>query len=52
MLFVELKSEYGSVRPEQSAVLDYLRRIERLHGWLAVCVWRPSDWDRLVEILT
>jgi hypothetical protein len=52
MLFVELKSEYGRVSEDQSAVLDYLRRIERLHGWLGVGVWRPSDWDRIVEILT
>jgi hypothetical protein len=52
MILAELKLRAGVMREAQSAVLDYLRRIERLHGWLTVAVWRPADWERIVEVLT
>lgn len=51
MMFVELKAQRTVLTPDQSEVLDYLRRIARFHGWLEVHVWRPSDWDEIVERL-
>lgn len=51
MIFAELKAEAGRIADEQSAVLDYLRRVSRLHGWLGVYVWRPSDFDSIVDVL-
>jgi hypothetical protein len=43
-----LKSETGNVRPNQLEWLDALRLLPQVE----VFVWRPSDWDELVEILT
>jgi len=48
LLFVELKSERGKLRPEQSDWLDALRLLPQAE----VHVWTPADWDSLVEILT
>ena len=39
MLFVELKSEKGRVRPEQKAWIDDLIAVGN-----EVLVWRPVDW--------
>ncbi len=59
VLFAELKSERGRLRPEQRAWMQVLdgeregallpdqRRVLRpIHdgGWVAIVVWRPSDW--------
>jgi hypothetical protein len=48
LLFVELKSERGKLRPEQSDWLDVLRLLPQAEVYL----WTPADWDRLVEVLT
>lgn len=57
LLFVELKSERGVVRPSQ---VDWLAALEaialivnrRVSGVeLVVDVWRPRDWERIVERL-
>lgn len=46
LLFVELKAERGPVSEDQQRVLDVLRSAAM------VDVWRPSDWERVVEALT
>ena len=48
LIFAELKSETGEVRANQTKWLDVLRLLPQAE----VFVWRPSDWDSLVEILT
>ena len=46
LLWVELKSEKGSIRPEQREWHRALRIIgERVY------VWRPSQWQQLEEVL-
>jgi hypothetical protein len=48
LIFAELKSERGEVRPNQTEWLDVLRLLPAAETYL----WRPSNWDELVEILT
>jgi hypothetical protein len=48
IIFAELKSESGQLRDRQCEWLDVLRLLPEVE----VYVWRPSDWDELVEILT
>jgi len=48
LLFCELKSERGTLRPEQRDWLDVLRLLPHAE----VFVWTPADWDTLVEVLT
>lgn len=48
LLFVELKSESGTLRPQQCEWLDALRLLPMCETY----VWRPSDWDTLVKVLT
>jgi hypothetical protein len=48
MLAVELKSEKGPVRPEQTEWLDALSEVPGVECYL----WRPSDWDEIVLTLT
>jgi hypothetical protein len=48
LLFVELKSERGTLRAEQRDWLDTLRLLPMAEVYL----WTPADWDELVEILT
>jgi hypothetical protein len=46
--FVELKSAADELRPNQTEWLAVLRLLPQVETY----VWRPSDWDALVEILT
>jgi hypothetical protein len=46
VLFVEVKSDTGRLAPEQRAVHDVLRT-----AGLDVRVFRPADWDALIEVL-
>jgi VRR-NUC domain len=48
LIFAELKSETGQVKPLQTEWLDVLRLLPQVE----VFVWRPSDWGDLVAILT
>lgn len=47
VIFAELKSETGQVSEDQQAWIDDLRASGQ-----RVFVWRPSDWDEIVEELT
>ena len=46
-LFIELKSETGQLSPKQE---QWLRELSNCLG-IAVCVWRPSDFEQIVEVL-
>lgn len=54
LIFAELKSDKGRLRPEQMAWLCALRETcDVLHPsrQVQVFVWRPRDWDAIVEVL-
>ena len=46
LLFAELKSAKGKVRPPQE---DWLRELRIAHE--EVYLWRPQDWDEIIGIL-
>lgn len=46
LIFAELKSARGKVRPEQSDWLDALRAAGQV-----VYLWRPEDWSEIGRIL-
>lgn len=48
LLFVELKSEKGKVKPEQQEWIDALNLVDGVEA----VVWRPSMWTEIVETLT
>jgi hypothetical protein len=48
VLFAELKSERGKLRPEQREWLEALRGCESVGARL----WRPSDWPEIEETLS
>lgn len=53
VVLAELKSNAGVVSPEQIRTLEYLRSVARRRpGTITVAVWRPIDFDAIVEILT
>jgi len=47
LVFAELKSEEGRLRPEQGGWLAALGRCEAVEARL----WRPSDWPEIEEVL-
>ena len=47
VIFAELKSEKGRETSAQRGWLDALEKVRTVEAYL----WRPSDWDRIVEIL-
>jgi hypothetical protein len=52
LIFVELKSSTGRLRPEQAQWLEALQRGERL-GLREVHLWTPADWpEPIVDTLT
>jgi hypothetical protein len=46
-MLVELKSQNGKIRPEQSEVLASLEA-----AGVEVHVWRPSDWTEIQSRMT
>lgn len=48
LIFVELKTEVGKVRPDQAEWLDALSDVPGVEVYL----WRPSDWTEIVNVLT
>lgn len=52
LVFAELKSARGRVRPAQAAVLALLEAVAaKAGGAVRVCVWRPADWGTIEEVL-
>lgn len=47
LIFAELKSNTGKVSSKQQKWLDMLSQVDGI----GVFVWRPSDWDEVVEVL-
>lgn len=47
LLFVELKSERGRLRPEQRVWLEDLALCDSVHARL----WRPGDWTEIEKAL-
>ena len=53
LLLVELKSEEGKVEEWQQTLLAWLTvALVRDDNRIGVYLWRPSDWDTIVEVLT
>ncbi len=50
LLFVELKSRAGKVSPDQQEWNDNLRACQ-CGDMPEVYIWRPDDFERIVEIL-
>lgn len=48
VVFAELKSEAGKLRPEQAAWLEDLGRCKRVH----TALWRPSSWTEIQKTLS
>lgn len=46
IIFAELKSDGGKLRPEQKVWLEWLGRTPA-----AACVWRPADIDTIEAVL-
>jgi len=47
LIKAELKSEAGEMTPEQQEWYDLLKQVPVIETYL----WRPSDYDAIVEIL-
>jgi hypothetical protein len=47
LLFAELKTDAGKIRPEQIPWNDAINSIPGIPCYL----WRPKDWERIVEVL-
>jgi hypothetical protein len=47
LILAELKSEFGKVTPQQA---EWLADLARCPG-VEVYLWRPSDFERIVELL-
>lgn len=47
VVFAELKSEHGRLSAQQKVALELLERCTGVEMY----VWRPRDWDALVEVL-
>lgn len=45
LLFAELKTDKGKLRPDQEIVIDELRHFADVY------VWRPRDWDEIAKVL-
>ncbi len=48
VIFAELKRETGKLRPEQ---VVWIKNLKMADG-VDVYVWRPSDWELVVRILS
>jgi len=47
LIFAELKSQKGTIRPAQEAWLQRLQGVPAVEVYL----WRPTDWDDIEKIL-
>lgn len=52
ILFAELKTQKGKLRPQQETVLEALQAVASVAGSrVAVAVWRPADWPTVLQTL-
>jgi hypothetical protein len=52
LIFAELKTEKGGVRPKQRLWLNALGRVASMcQGHVIVALWRPSNFEEIVETL-
>lgn len=57
LVFAELKSETGRVRPDQVTWAEAVGRVRSRHvaetgrSPIEVYLWRPSDWPQIEEVL-
>jgi len=56
LVFAELKSERGKVKPDQQVWLDALAVVkgsydETVEDIVEVYLWRPSDWREIEQVL-
>jgi len=47
IIFAELKAAKGKVTPNQRVWLNALEKVQGVETYL----WRPADWDEIVEAL-
>jgi hypothetical protein len=53
LIFAELKRDGGKPRPEQMEWLTALGGVGGIVcGHVQTFVWRPADWNRIVELLS
>jgi hypothetical protein len=52
LLFVEFKKELGKTSDDQDRVLGVLRLLADAVIGIEVCVWRPSDFPLIAEVLS
>ena len=51
LIFAELKTAKGTVRPAQKEWLDTLAAVSIDQSQIEIYLWRPDDWDGIVKIL-
>ena len=51
IIFAELKSDKGSLTPDEKRVLDVLRAVAVFNPLMEVHVWKPKDWDEIERVL-
>ncbi len=51
IIFAELKSEVGKLSDAQQEWITALERVAQCSLGVQVFVWRPSDFDKIVEVL-
>ena len=52
IIFAELKTETGKLQQAQADYLTLLQAVAReAPGFMEVAIWRPSDWDTIMEVL-
>lgn len=52
IIFAELKTEKGTVQPEQTTWLEALDRGHMMENYVVVRLWRPSDMPEIIRVLS
>lgn len=51
LIFTELKSETGELTVDEELWMETLLNVALFCHRVSVVVWRPSDWDQIVDVL-